>query len=90
MFGNRNMKSEQEFEILEAHLAGTLKRVPPPSGIVQRLKERVKFVPRGQVKLRLRDWRTMFLIFGGVMSGMLAILTLARAVYYLVGRKASM
>jgi hypothetical protein len=29
----------------------------------------------------------MFVVFGGVMSGMLVIITIARALYYLVGRK---
>jgi hypothetical protein len=29
----------------------------------------------------------MFVVFGGVMSGMLVIITVARAFYYLVGRK---
>jgi hypothetical protein len=29
----------------------------------------------------------MFLVFGGVMSGMLIVITLARAFFYLVGRR---
>ena len=29
----------------------------------------------------------LFFVFGGVMSGMFALITLARAFYYLVGRK---
>jgi hypothetical protein len=29
----------------------------------------------------------MFVVLGGVMSGMLVMITVARALYYLVGRK---
>jgi len=36
---------------------------------------------------RLQDWNRLFLVFGSVMSGMLIIITVARALYYLVGRR---
>ena len=70
---------EEDIQFLEAHLAGTLKPVTPSSEVVQRL--------RGRIQMHLTDWRRMFLVFGGVMSGMLVIVTLARAFYYLAGRK---
>lgn len=78
---------EENLDVLEAHLAGTLKRVAPPSGIVHRLREKIHIPPREQIASRLRDWRTLFFVFGGVMSGMLAIVTIARAFYHLVGRR---
>ncbi len=78
---------EEDFYALESHLAGTLKRVAPPSDIVQRLRGRISISARETVTLRLRDWRTMFYVFGGVMSGMLLIITVARAFYYLTGRR---
>ena len=77
----------EDFDALESHLAGTLKRVAPPSGIVQRLRGRISTPVRETITLRLRDWRTMFYVFGGVMSGMLLIITVARAFYYLTGRR---
>lgn len=77
----------ENLDELEAHLAGTLKPVSAPKEIVQRLRGRIQMPTRSEITLRLTDWRRMFLVFGGVMSGMLVIVTLARAFYYLVGRK---
>lgn len=75
-----------ELQSLETHLSRTLKRVAPPSGLVERLRGRVQMPSRSQITLRLTDWRKLFVVFGGVMSGMLVLVTLARAFYYLVGR----
>lgn len=72
---------------LEARLAGTLKPIQPSSDILQRLRERIHFPDREEIVSRLSDWKKMFLVFGGVMSGMLAIITIARAFYYFVGRR---
>ena len=79
-----------ELQSLETHLSRTLKRVAPPSGLVERLRGRVQMPTRSEIQLRLTDWRKMFVIFGGVMSGMLLLVTLARAFYYLVGRRDAM
>ena len=79
--------SEDQLNALEAHLAGTLRPVTPPIDVVQRLRERVRFPQSEEIVSRLRDWQRMFVVFGGVMSGMLVIITVARALYYLVGRK---
>ena len=79
--------SDDQLNALENHLAGTLRRVTPPTQVVQRLRERIHF-PRSEViVLRMPDWRKMFFVFGGVMSGLLAVITLARAFYYLFARK---
>ena len=69
---------------IEERLAGTLKPIRPSSDVVQRLRERIRFPAPEEVAWRLRDWQRMFLIFGGVMSGMLVILTIARAFYFFV------
>lgn len=80
--------SNEELEMLETHLAGTLKRVAPPTDIVQRLRGRISMLPvRETITLRLQDWRTLFFVFGGVMSGMLLIVTVARAFYYFISRR---
>lgn len=79
--------SEDQVSALEAHLAGTLRPVTPPIDVVQRLRERIRFPQSEEIVSRLRDWQRMFVVFGGVMSGMLVIITVARALYYLVGRK---
>ena len=76
-----------ELQSLESHLSRTLKRVSPPNGLVERLRGRVQMPSRSEIQLRLTDWRKLFFVFGGVMSGMLLLVTLARAFYYLVGRR---
>jgi hypothetical protein len=84
---NQTHTPEKDIQLLEAHLAGTLKPVSPPTEVVQRLRGRIQMPTRSEITLRLTDWRRMFLVFGGVMSGMLVFVTLARAFYYLAGRK---
>lgn len=79
--------SDEAILALETRLAGTLKPIQPSSDIVQRLQARLRFPAREEIVMRLGDWRKMFLVFGGVMSGMLLIITLARAFFYLVGKR---
>ncbi|HNH25540.1 MAG TPA: hypothetical protein PLR93_00890 [Anaerolineales bacterium] len=89
MSENQTFTSQDtDLQFLESHLSRTLKRVPPPNGLVERLRGRVQMPTRSEIRLRFSDWRRLFVVFGGVMSGMLVLVTLARAFYYLVGRKA--
>jgi hypothetical protein len=78
---------EEDLDVIEAHLAGTLKRVPAPKDMFQRLYSRIQMPTRSEITLRLTDWRRLFFVFSGVMSGMLLLVTLARVFYYLAGRK---
>jgi hypothetical protein len=78
---------EDELDALEAHLAGTLKPVSPPGDLIQRLRDRIRFPAREEIVLRFRDWRKLFLIFGGVMSGLLLLITVARAFFHLARRQ---
>jgi hypothetical protein len=87
MWKSKTTLSDDQINALEAHLAGTLRPVTPPMDVVQRLRERIRFPQSDEIVLRLRDWERMFFVFGGVMSGMLVLITLARAFYYLVGRR---
>ena len=84
------MTHEEDFDEIEAHLAGTLKRVSAPSSLFQRLYDRIQIPTRNEIQLRLKDWHRLFFVFGGVMSGLLVLITLARAFYYLTGRKGMM
>lgn len=77
----------ENLEYLEAHLAGTLRPVSPPKDFVQGLRDRIRLPEREVIVSRLRDWKRLFLVFGSVMSGMLIVITIARALYYLVGRR---
>lgn len=83
------MTSEKDTELtsLESHLSRTLKRVTPSNDLLNRLRDRVQVPSRREIQLRLTDWRRLFLVFGGVMSGFLLIVTIARAVYYIVARR---
>ena len=72
---------------LEERLAGTLKPIRPSNDVVQRLRERIRFPMREEITSTLADWKRMFLVFGGVMSGLLAVITVARAFFYLVSRR---
>jgi len=83
MTNNREIKIDD----LEAHLAGTLQPVAPPKDLVQRLRERIRIPAREEIVLRMQDWRRLFVVFGSVMSGLLIILTVARAIFHLVGKK---
>ncbi len=88
MNANQTFSSQDnELNSLESRLSLTLKRVPPPSGLVERLRGRVQIPTRSEITLRLSDWRRLFVVFGSVMSGMLVLITLARAFYYLAGRR---
>jgi hypothetical protein len=87
MSKQRDKSPLENLEFLEAHLAGTLRPVTPPRDFVQRMRERVRFPEREVIVSRLRDWNRLFLVFGSVMSGMLIVITVARALYYLLWRR---
>lgn len=74
-------------EDLEAQLAGTLRPVQPSQVLVQRLRSRIHFPAGEQIARRLNDWNSLFFALGGVISGMLLLITVARALYSLVGRR---
>ena len=78
---------EEDIQVLEAHLAGTLKPVAPSKEIVQRVNMRIQMPNREKVTIYFPDWSRLFLVFGGVISGMLLFISLARAFYYLTGRR---
>ena len=82
-----NLPPANGLDALEAHLAGTLKPIRTPKEIVQRLRDRIHMPNRSEIALRLTDWRRLFLVFSGVMSGLLLLVTIARAFYYIVGRR---
>ena len=72
---------------LEKRLARTLKPIRPSRDVVQRLRERIRFPAPDEIRSRLQDWKRMFFVFGGVMSGLLVAITVARALFHLVGRR---
>ena len=87
MSKQQDKTSLDNLEFLEAHLAGTLRPVSPPRDFAQRLRDRIRIPEREVIVSRLRDWNRLLLVFGSVMSGMLVVITVARALYFVVGRR---
>ena len=87
MSKSKTTLSDDQINALEVHLAGTLKPVAPPSEMVQRLRQRIRFPQREVIVSRLRDWTKMFLVLGGVISGFLVLLTVARALFHFLERR---
>jgi hypothetical protein len=79
-------KDDQLFA-LEEHLAGTLKPITPPSELVVRMQNKIRMPHRQGIVSHFGDWQRLFLVFGGVMSGFVVMVTFARAFFYLIGRK---
>jgi hypothetical protein len=84
---HRGAEYEERLRQLEARLAGTLRPVAPTQELLQRLRGRIHFPDRSQIADRLRNWNTLMLVLGGVMSGAVVILTFARALYHVFGRR---
>ena len=80
-------QNEVRLNALEEHLADTLKPITPPSELVVRMRERIRIPQREEIVSRIGDWQRLFLVFGGVMSGFVVLVTVARAFFYFVGRK---
>lgn len=76
-----------DLEYLETYLAGTLMPVAPPRDLLQRLRDHIRLPEGAEIVSRLRDWKRLFLVFGSVMSGMVVVITVARALYYLFWRR---
>ncbi len=78
---------DSELNALEGRLAGTLRRMPAPDDFVERLRGHIHVPEHGELVLRVQDWVRVMLVFGGVMSGAVIVLTFARALLHLLGRR---
>ncbi len=78
---------DAQIDAIEGRLAGTLRRVKPRREFVQRLRAHIHLPERNEIVLRLQDWERLAVVFGGVLSGAVVILTIARAMYHLFGRR---
>jgi hypothetical protein len=82
------MKRDAEgLEALEARLAGMMRPVAAPRDLMRRLWSRIHIPERSVIVARLHDWQSLVLVLGGVISGGLVVLTVARAIFHLVGRR---
>ena len=78
---------EQQIDAIEGRLAGTLRRFTPPPDFVTRLRGHIHVPERDEIVIRLYEWERLAVVFAGVLSGAVAILTVARAMYHLFGRR---
>jgi hypothetical protein len=85
--GKQGLHSVHKLDAIERHLAGTLRPVVPSTDLLRRLRGRIRIPDRSEIASRLRDWHTLVLILGGVLSGGLVLITLARALFHIVGRR---
>jgi hypothetical protein len=83
----RDHATQERLDLIERQLAGTLRPVRPPQGLVQRLRQRIHIPDREEIAGRLRDWQTLLIVLGSVLSGALVLITFARAMFHLVGRR---
>ena len=79
--------NEAQLNALEEHLADTLVPITPPSDLVVRMRERIRVPQREEIVSRIDNWQRLFLVFGGVMSGFVLVVTVARAFFYFVTKK---
>ncbi|HJS18782.1 MAG TPA: hypothetical protein VJ785_08535 [Anaerolineales bacterium] len=80
-------KNEEQLYALEEHLADALKPITPPTDLVMRMRERIRFPQTEEIVSRLGNWKQLLLIYAGVMSSFLVMITVARAFYYFVNRR---
>jgi hypothetical protein len=86
--GAYEMSTESDrMRALESRLDGTLRPIAPPGELLLRLRRRIRMPERGVIVSRLRDWQRLWLVLGGAISGGLVVLTVARAIFHLVGRR---
>ncbi len=79
--------SKEHIGALEARLAGALQPVRPPREVVHRLRGRIRLPKPRLIARRLSDWEFVLIVTGSVMSVAVVILTAARALFHLFGRR---
>lgn len=76
-----------QLDAIEGRLAGTLKRVQPPSDFVRRLRGHIRLPERTGIVFRMREWGRLGLAVGSVLSGAVLAVTFARLLYQLFWRR---
>jgi hypothetical protein len=75
-------QTQEKFSALEQKLAGAFRPVQAPREFVQTVRQRMKFASPHIAVERAHDPQKLIFIIGGAVSGLLLILTIARAIYY--------
>jgi hypothetical protein len=80
-------EKKEQLNALEEHLADALKPITPPTELVARMRDRIRFPQREEIVSRIGDWQRLIVAFGVVMSSFLVAITVARALFYFVSRR---
>jgi len=79
-------KDLPDFNPVEAELKAAFHHVRPSTKLIQTVRHRINIQPSVEVTQRLADPPTLLLILGGVLSVSLLIITVVRAIFYLMNR----
>lgn len=80
-------QTDNQLFALEGYLADALKPITPPTDLIARMRDRIHFPQREEIAFRLGSWKRLFLVYGGVMSGLLVTITVARAFFYFLSKR---
>lgn len=72
---------------LEHQLKRALRPIPLPAEELERVRRRIRYMPSVRVARRMFEWEFWFIVIGGLVTAFMLILTLARALFYIFGRK---
>jgi hypothetical protein len=74
------------FDPVEAQLQSILRPIHPSRKFVQTVRKRIQFTPSVRLAAKPLETRHFLLVLGGVLSASLLIITVVRAIFYLVNR----
>ncbi len=74
-------------EDLESRLQRALQPIALSAEHLQRVRRRIRYPSQVRAAQRMFEWEFWFIIVGGVLTTFMLILTLARALFYLFGKK---
>nr|BAL54365.1 hypothetical protein HGMM_F14G08C15 [uncultured Chloroflexota bacterium] len=72
---------------LEARLHRVLRPIPAPMERLERVRQRIRYSPPFVATHRLFEWEFWFIVIGSLVTLSILLLTLARALFYLLGKK---
>ncbi len=72
---------------LEHQLKRALRPIRLPAEELEHVRRRIRYMPSVRSTRRMVEWEFWFVVIGGLVTAFMLILTLARALFYLFGRK---
>lgn len=80
------MRKSEDTNKLETYLDSTMRSVRPPDDVMKRLRDKIGSLEPNIIVNRLSNWEFTLIIVGSVMAVATVIVTIARALFYFVGR----